>query len=200
MKFNYNVTYNKPVDAEWVSRQFKIYDQYVKEYYDPRELLNNFDGTSWDKDGFKEYNISKLGDVEKLSVIGRSLFGSDVTMNDDLTVNDVLTVKGHSNLKSVKIENLTVSKDTNIGENTTIGGDLRVVGVSNLTIVDITGNETVGGDLNVGNKLLAYTLNVSKDANIVRNATIGGKASAVSLNIDGTDWKLCKDDAIAELI
>lgn len=200
MKFNYNVAYNKPVDAEWVSRQFKIYDQYVKDHYDPKELLNNFDGTSYDEDGFIEYNITKLGNVEKLSVVGRSLFDSDVTMNDDLTVNDVLTVKGQSNLKSVKIESLSASKDVSIMGNTTIGGSLNAVGVSNLTIVDVTGNETVGGDLSVGNNISAYTLNVSGRANIGGNTTIGGKVSAGSLAIDDANWKLCKDDAVARLI
>ena len=43
--WEYSKVYTKPVDAEWVARQFKLYDQYVKNYYcDTRNIFNKFNG------------------------------------------------------------------------------------------------------------------------------------------------------------
>ena len=61
--WEYSKVYIKPVDAEWVARQFKLYDQYVKNYYcDPREILNKFNGLSYDEDKNQVAKIKYLAE------------------------------------------------------------------------------------------------------------------------------------------
>lgn len=186
MKFNYNVAYNKPVDAQWVSRQFKIYDQYVKEYYDPRNLLNNFDGTSYDENGFVEYNIVNLGDVTKLDVVGRSIFNSDVTMKDDLSVEGGLVTKDIVWFK----DSLSVDKDV------TIGGDELIRG--NLTVNKLV---TLKDSL-VVNKEVKFKseLNVDKDATFNSNANFNGDVNVTSVTFSNVKSTLCNNDEVANMI
>jgi hypothetical protein len=138
MKFNYNATYNKAVDADWVKRQFRIYDQYAKEHYDPKELLNNFDGTSYNSLGNTEYNIIHVGTLEKLDVggntnlqgtlntVGGATIGNIITLKNESTANGAAVKLNSAIGKSSTVDVLKVnrpSSSTNYGNNVSLGAN-----------------------------------------------------------------------------
>lgn len=63
MKFDYRKDYTPPIDKAYLEKQFRIYDAYVKEYYDPRELLAKFNGISYNEKGEEQRKISYLSDT-----------------------------------------------------------------------------------------------------------------------------------------
>ena len=171
--FDYSKDYGRPVDAAWVARQFKIYDKYVREYYNPRELLNKFDGTSYNSKGEVEFNIVFLGFVEHLDsgrIDARNIYISNelevsgkAGIHDDTTLYKNLNVKEDSVLEG----NLEVDKDADIG------GNLKV-----------TKNAEVGGNFNaVGNISTNANLTVDNDARIKGNSKVDGDST-----VDGDSY------------
>ena len=85
-KWDYSTNYKRPVDAEWVAKQFKLYDSKVREYYDPRAIFNEFDGTSWNSPSDLtdiSYKIVHLGDLQEPLVVSHQQW--KLCSKDDLS-------------------------------------------------------------------------------------------------------------------
>jgi len=195
--FDYSKDYGRPVDAAWVARQFKIYDKYVREYYNPRELLNKFDGTSYNSKGEVEFNIVFLGFVEhldsgridarsiyisnELEVSGKAGIHDDTTLYKNLNVKEDSVLEGNLEVdKAATIkglftgeDNAVLKKNLEVDKDADIGGNLKV-----------TKNAEVGGNFNaVGNISTNANLTVDNDARIKGNSKVDGDST-----VDGDSY------------